>query len=66
MQRQNSSSPRPSSCSSGDSFRGPRPNQEICIGEEVKIAVHLAVEKFKINDSQKGKWLQCIIVLYVI
>lgn len=53
MQRQNSSSPRPSSCSSGDSFRGPRPNQEICIGEEVKIAVHLAVEKFKINDSQK-------------
>lgn len=54
MQRQNSSSPRPSSCSSGDSFRGPKLKQEICIGEEVKISVHLAVERFKLNDTQKG------------
>ncbi|VDI58889.1 ATP-dependent RNA helicase YTHDC2 [Mytilus galloprovincialis] len=53
MQRQNSSSPRPSSCSSGDSFRGPKLKQEICIGEEVKISVHLAVERFKLNDTQK-------------
>lgn len=53
MNRQNSSSPRPSSCSSGDSFRGPKPKQEICIGEEVKISVHLAVERFKLNDTQK-------------
>jgi hypothetical protein len=27
---------------------------EICIGEEVKISVHLAVERFKLNDAQKG------------
>ena len=51
--------PRPLSNSSANSFvsgdRGPRPNQPICIGEEVRIGIHLAVERFSLNEAQKGE-----------
>ncbi|XP_055956156.1 3'-5' RNA helicase YTHDC2 [Patella vulgata] len=51
------SSPRPSSGSSyssmNDPTRGPRPNQPVCIGEEVKIGIHLAFERFRLNPEQK-------------
>ncbi|XP_060076466.1 3'-5' RNA helicase YTHDC2-like [Ylistrum balloti] len=64
MQRADVASPRPSSTSSSQSFqsfassedyqdRGPRPGQDICIGEEVKIAIHLSIERFRMNESQK-------------
>ncbi|KAL3867100.1 hypothetical protein ACJMK2_044331 [Sinanodonta woodiana] len=58
--------PRPASTSSQQSIksnssgwsdqnrnRGPRPNQPVCISEEVKIGVHLAVERFRMNEEQK-------------
>ncbi|GAB1605067.1 3'-5' RNA helicase YTHDC2-like isoform X2 [Argonauta hians] len=32
---------------------GPRPWQAICIGEEVKIAVHMAIDNFRNNECQK-------------
>ncbi|XP_033750300.1 LOW QUALITY PROTEIN: 3'-5' RNA helicase YTHDC2-like [Pecten maximus] len=64
MQRGDGASPRPSSTNSSQSFHsfassedyqdhGPRPGQDICIGEEVKIAIHLAMERFRMNESQK-------------
>ncbi|ESO89626.1 hypothetical protein LOTGIDRAFT_124894 [Lottia gigantea] len=34
-------------------MRGPRPNQPICIGEEVKIGVQLSVERFRLDPDQK-------------
>lgn len=34
--------------------RGPRPNEAACISEEVKIGINLAVERFRMNESQKG------------
>lgn len=66
MQTPDSDSPRPSSTSSAHSFqsfassedyqeRGPRRGQDICIGEEVKISIHLAMERFRMNESQRGK-----------
>ena len=62
------SSPRPSSASSTASSksgrrgpdrgvqpgRGPRPNEDVCISEEVKIGINLAIERFRLNESQKG------------
>ncbi|XP_046559065.1 3'-5' RNA helicase YTHDC2-like [Haliotis rubra] len=58
FQRLDTSSPRPSSVGSvqsvqGLSTRGPRPNQPICIGEEVRIGIHLTVERFKLSENQK-------------
>lgn len=32
---------------------GPRPNQDVCISEEVKIGINLAIERFRMNESQK-------------
>ena len=64
-----SNSPRPSSASSNASSMsgrksapsrgirpgvGPRPNEAICISEEVKIGINLAVERFRMNEGQKG------------
>lgn len=65
----NSNQSRPSSASSNASGRsgkgqkmdwgvrpdyGPRPNEAICISEEVKIGINLAIERFRLNESQKG------------
>ena len=65
-----SNSPRPSSASSNASSRsgrksarsrgvrpdvGPRPNEDICISEEVKIGINLAVERLRMNEGQKGR-----------
>ncbi|XP_036365710.1 3'-5' RNA helicase YTHDC2-like isoform X2 [Octopus sinensis] len=36
-----------------NSNHGPRPGQAICIGEEVKIAVHMAIDNFRSNECQK-------------
>ena len=33
---------------------GPRPGQDVCISEEVKIGINLAIERFRMNESQKG------------
>lgn len=33
---------------------GPKPNQDVCISEEVKIGINLAVERFRLNETQKG------------
>lgn len=62
MNRTNSASSRPSSTGSAHSVRnagsnrdrGPNRKQDICIGEEVRIAICLAVERFRVDDSQKG------------
>ena len=35
--------------------RGPRLDQAACIGEEVKIGIHLAVERFKFDENKKGR-----------
>jgi len=38
---------------------GPRPDEAACISEEVKIGINLAVERFRMNDQQKGNiWFQ--------
>ena len=37
--------------------RGPRQNEAACISEEVKIGINLAVERFRMNESQKGMHL---------
>lgn len=37
--------------------RGPRLNQSVCIGEEVKIGVHLAIERFRFDETKKGEKL---------
>ena len=29
---------------------------DICVGEEVKIAVNIALDRFRQSDEQKGKW----------
>lgn len=34
--------------------RGPRLDQAACIGEEVKIGVHLAIERFRLDEKRKG------------
>ncbi|CAH1253699.1 YTHDC2 [Branchiostoma lanceolatum] len=55
MSRPGSASPQPQGGEGGK--RGGRPpplhKREICIDEEVKIAVRIAVEKFRYNESQK-------------
>ncbi|KAL5003948.1 hypothetical protein ScPMuIL_017404 [Solemya velum] len=56
-----SSSPRPPSVGSVNSTHshgfnrdhGPRPDEDVCIGEEVRIAINLAVDKFRMDESQK-------------
>ncbi|XP_013405922.1 probable ATP-dependent RNA helicase YTHDC2 [Lingula anatina] len=56
LQRPSSAGSRPASVSSSlssSSTRGPRPNQEICVGEELRIAVDIALEKFRLNPEQK-------------
>ncbi|KAK7491702.1 hypothetical protein BaRGS_00016958 [Batillaria attramentaria] len=35
------------------SNRGPRLNQPACIGEEVKIGIHLAIERFRLDENRK-------------
>ncbi|XP_045156414.2 3'-5' RNA helicase YTHDC2-like [Mercenaria mercenaria] len=32
---------------------GPKPYQDICISEEVKIGINLAIERFRLNETQK-------------
>ncbi|XP_060581690.1 3'-5' RNA helicase YTHDC2-like [Ruditapes philippinarum] len=32
---------------------GPKPNQDVCISEEVKIGINLAIERFRMDDTQK-------------
>ncbi|CAH1795870.1 unnamed protein product [Owenia fusiformis] len=54
MQRPNSASPRPSSVGSSSSGgKGKGLRHDICVGEEVKIAVDIAMEKFRIDETQK-------------
>lgn len=57
-------SPRPSSTSSCQSIqsntstrlaaRGPRRGDDICVGEELKIAITTAVERFRLSEEHKG------------
>ena len=51
-----SDSPRPSSVGSSQSGRSSkgRSRHDICVGEEIKIAVDIALEKFRLSDDQKG------------
>jgi len=56
--------PRPASVTSthsgsnvstkGSSSRG---KNDICVGEEVKIAVNIALERFRLSEEQKGECL---------
>ena len=53
-----SDSPRPSSVgsahssqSSGNRHTG---QHDICVGEELKIAVDIALERFRLSEEQKG------------
>ena len=71
-------SPRPSSVgsvqSSHSSSRGGRKHQfDICVGEEVKIAVDIAIERFRLSEEQKGLYcklnllpvnLKCLNILF--
>ena len=59
-----SDSPRPSSVGStqsnhsGSNFstkHGHGPLQDICVGEELKIAVDVALERFRLSEEQQGK-----------
>ncbi|XP_074650448.1 3'-5' RNA helicase YTHDC2-like [Tubulanus polymorphus] len=60
QQRGCAESPRPSSVSSVQSnassgrSTGKRPRiSDICVGEELKISVHIALERFRLNEEQK-------------
>ncbi|BFY97660.1 hypothetical protein BsWGS_00700 [Bradybaena similaris] len=33
--------------------RGPKLNEPVCIGEEVKIGIHLAIERFRLDPAQQ-------------
>ncbi len=52
-----SDSPRPSSVGSSQSGRSSKgkSRHDICVGEEIKIAVDIAFEKFRLSEDQKGK-----------
>ena len=52
-----SDSPRPSSVGSSQSGRSSKgkSRHDICVGEEIKIAVDIALEKFRLTEDQKGK-----------
>ena len=53
-------SPRPSSVGSGQSnvsSRGGRGRHDICVGEELKIAVDVALERFHLSEEQRGNTL---------
>lgn len=54
MQSPSSNDSRPHSNSSVLSERGPKLREDVCIGEEVKISLHLAIERFRRNEEQKG------------
>lgn len=62
MQSPSSNGSRPHSNSSVQSERGPRTSEDVCIGEEVRISLHLAIERFRRNEELKGIvklfWLQ--------
>ena len=56
--------PRPASVTSTHSgsnvsTKGPssRGKNDICVGEEVKIAVNIALERFRLSEEQKGECL---------
>lgn len=53
-------SPRPSSVGSVQSNHssnrgGKRFQYEICVGEELKIAVDIAIERFRLSEEQRGE-----------
>ena len=61
-------SPRPSSVGSAQSFQssssmagrgggggGRGFDHDICVGEQVKIAVDIALERFRLSEEQKGR-----------
>ena len=54
MQSPSSNGSRPHSNSSVQSERGPRTSEDVCIGEEVRISLHLAIERFRRNEELKG------------
>lgn len=54
MQSPSSNDSRPHSNSSVLSERGPKLREDVCIGEEVRISLHLAIERFRRNEEQKG------------
>ena len=39
----------------GANHRGRPGKQEICVSEELKIAVDVAIERFRMNEDLKGK-----------
>ena len=51
-----SDSPRPSSVGSSQSGRSSKgkSRHDICVGEEIKIAVDIVLEKFRLTEDQKG------------
>lgn len=53
-----SDSPRPSSVGSTQSSQSSstraRGKHEICVGEELKIATDIAIERFRLSEEQKG------------
>lgn len=53
MQSPSSNDSRPHSNSSVLSERGPKLREDVCIGEEVRISLHLAIERFRRNEEQK-------------
>ena len=56
-------SPRPSSVGSAQSTQSSnvstriaaRSRNDICVGEELKIAVDISLERFRLNEEQKSK-----------
>ena len=54
-----SDSPRPSSVGSAHSNQSStkgsfRNRHEICVGEEIKISIDIAIERFRLSEEQKG------------
>lgn len=59
MSRPTSVSPRPGSAQSSQTASKAKGFKDIRIDEEVKIAVNIALERFRYSD-QKGGWSNCI------
>ena len=64
-----SDSPRPSSVGSTQSNQsgsnhstkgGRSARNEVCVGEELKIAVDVAFERFRLSEEQKGNTLMSL------
>jgi len=62
--------PRPASATSTQSgsnvstkASSSRGKNDICVGEELKIAVNIAIERFRLSEEQKGECITSVFLL---